>query len=355
VSTTATRRVIVLAPDFASRGGIEYVSRLTCRALSGLAVETGALVEARALFDGAPDDFTVPLVTTGGSRLRLGARLVRELGLKSADQTVLVMHLHFAPLMIPAVMAGARVVVWLHGIEADRPLSAPERWLIARAWRTVSVSAATAALWQQQNPRLAPAAVCHLGIPAMPACRSAADAAPRALIVGRLDASERYKGHDQLIDIWPDVARVVPGATLTIVGDGNDRCRLEERVRDAGLGQWIVFTGEVTDAALAALFEDSACYVMPSSREGFGLTYLEAMRARRPCIASPGAPEEIVVDGVTGVIVPASRRTQLTAAVVNLLSNRSERARMGDAGRERFEQRFTEAHFAERLRAILDA
>ena len=58
---------------------------------------------------------------------------------------------------------------------------------------------------------------------------------PTVLTVGRIAASERYKGHDAILDVWPDVLRRVPDAEYLIVGDGDDRPRLESRVREMGI------------------------------------------------------------------------------------------------------------------------
>src|SRR5262249_40242864 len=136
-----------------------------------------------------------------------------------------------------------------------------------------------------------------------------------ALIVSRLWSQERYKGHDWLIDIWPGVRRRVPDARLVAVGDGDDRPRLEGRVRTDGLGAAVRFTGKIDDEALAAVYRASAFYVMPSTNEGFGLTYLEAMRAGKPCVALHGAADEIVVDGETGFLLDVGDSGALVEAM----------------------------------------
>src|SRR5262249_4837227 len=63
------------------------------------------------------------------------------------------------------------------------------------------------------------------------------------LMVSRLSASERYKGHDQLIQVMPAVARSVPGAQLVVAGSGDDLERLKAQARDSGAGQAILFAG----------------------------------------------------------------------------------------------------------------
>src|SRR5260221_434552 len=109
-----------------------------------------------------------------------------------------------------------------------------------------------------------------------------AGAGGSAPMVGRMPRHERYKGHDWLIDVWPFVVPSVPDARLVVVGRGDDRARLEARVAAAGVGGAIRFAGRVSDEELAGLYRACAFFVMPSANEGFGLAYLEAMRAGKP-------------------------------------------------------------------------
>jgi glycosyltransferase involved in cell wall biosynthesis len=145
----------------------------------------------------------------------------------------------------------------------------------------------------------------------------------------------------------------VPGARLIAVGAGDDRARLEARAAAAKLDGAICFLGKVAGEDLAALYRASAFFVMPSTGEGFGLTYLEAMQAGRPCIAVHGAADEIIHDGVNGFLVQAGQSEALIDAVVRLFTDRKLRVRMGDAAAASVAQEFTAAHFARRFRTAL--
>jgi phosphatidylinositol alpha-1,6-mannosyltransferase len=164
-------------------------------------------------------------------------------------------------------------------------------------------------------------------------------------------AGERYKGHDLLITIWPRVAAEVPGARLMVVGDGDDRARLEARA--APLEGRVSFIGRVSDEALTALYQQCAFFVMPSRDEGFGLVFLEAMRAGKACIGSVGAAAEIIEDGVTGLVVDPGDPEQLLKAILRLFREPDARGRMGQAGAARVTAQFTEAHFKRRLLGLL--
>ena len=170
-----------------------------------------------------------------------------------------------------------------------------------------------------------------------------------ALIVGRMAADELYKGHDLLIDVWPRVLAAHPGAELYIVGDGTDRARLEAKAAATSLGRSITFTGRVEDDALARLYRECRFFVMPSRDEGFGLVFLEAMRAGKACIGGRGAAAEIIEHGETGIIVDPSNADEVRDAVTRLFDDDDASRRLGQAGESRYRTMFTGAHFRSRL------
>jgi phosphatidylinositol alpha-1,6-mannosyltransferase len=174
-----------------------------------------------------------------------------------------------------------------------------------------------------------------------------------ALMVSRLSSEDRYKGHDAVLRAWPAIRAQAPDAELVIVGDGDDRPRLERLARELGLDPAVRFAGRVSDAELAGWYAQSAFFLLPSALEGFGLVFLEAMRASKACVSGPGAPETIVEDGTTGYIVAADDADRLTEIVVRLFRDRTLRERLGANGRARFLHEFTAEHFAERLRALV--
>jgi phosphatidylinositol alpha-1,6-mannosyltransferase len=228
---------------------------------------------------------------------------------------------------------------------------------LSQAQNLVSVSNFTAERFKAANPRFfdREIKICHLGAPLIhtPARHSIREN-PFALIVGRLVSGDRYKGHDLLLELWPKLKMRVPWARLTIVGDGDDRPRLERKARDLRLENVVTFLGRVDDEALQALYRDCAFFLMPSSGEGFGVVFLEAMRAGKACVGGKGAPEEIIQDGVTGFIVPPRDPAALLEAMARLFGNLDLRDRMGQAGQVRFQRHFTECHFQQRFLSAVE-
>ncbi len=174
------------------------------------------------------------------------------------------------------------------------------------------------------------------------------------LIVGRMSRAERYKGHDELLVALARVLETEPAARLVVAGTGSDRQRLEAKASDLDIAEAVLFTGFVSEATLQRLYQRCTALVMPSRDEGFGLVYLEAMRAAKPCVAARGgAAEEIVVEGKTGLLVDYGDPDQLCSALVWLLAA-PEAAAMGSAGQERWRSHFSSEQFETRLTKRLE-
>ena len=197
-------------------------------------------------------------------------------------------------------------------------------------------------------------AIVHPAVPEMPPPASTTVPRGFALMVGRMSAEERYKGHDEVIAAWPAVKAAYPAACLVIAGDGTDRRRLEQKVTDAGLAADIQFVGRVSDEELGALYGAARFFVMPSRDEGFGLVYLEAMQLGVPCVASPGAASEIIDDGDDGLLVPAGDVTAIAAACVRMFTDAALCRRLGDAAAASIARRFAFSRFATELRAAIE-
>jgi phosphatidyl-myo-inositol dimannoside synthase len=176
------------------------------------------------------------------------------------------------------------------------------------------------------------------------------------LIVGRLSATERYKGHDQLIAVMPGLLKQIPDAQLVVAGTGDDAERLQTLARESGAGQAIFFPGFVTPQQLSSLYSRSRLFAMPSRGEGFGLVYLEAMRFSKPCIASSAdAGAEVVADGTTGIVVNPAVLEDLRKALSALLQDDALTSRLGKAGLERLDNQYRFHHYQARLQRKLQA
>jgi phosphatidyl-myo-inositol dimannoside synthase len=325
-------------------------------------VESRAAIDAHAVEVWSLDDHTRPagidrpstFRAARGGRLRFGWFGLTDGASSAADTVVVVMHLQLLPVALPLVLRGARLVTVLMGIEAWTPLNHLQKTVLGRAWKVIAISTHTAVRFRIANPWIGemPITVCHPAVPPTPRVAAAPFEGRFALIVGRMDARERYKGHDTLIELWPSVRRTIADAQLIVVGDGDDAARLRQKAADAC--DAITFLGRVDEPTLAALYRDATLFVMPSPDEGFGLVYLEAMRASTPCIAVHGAAEEIITNGYDGLIVDAGDDDELLAAIVHLFADTQARMRMGAAAARLINTQFDAAALRHRVCAALE-
>jgi len=261
---------------------------------------------------------------------------------------------------LPASLRSPYMVI-LYGIEVWRALPWDRRRALAGATVRLAISAHTVERARVWNPSLEGVDVLPLALEERPAAGDLdRELLARAgegylLVVGRLAASERYKGHDLLLESMPRLLTLRPEARLVVAGEGDDRPRLEAKAAGLGLAGRVLFTGFVSEATLGELYRRSAAFVMPSRGEGFGLVYLEAMRVAKACVAARGsAAEEIVEDGITGLLIDPDDPQALVKVLARLLAEPELSRRLGEAGLRRFREVFTPARFRARLWPFLD-
>jgi glycosyltransferase involved in cell wall biosynthesis len=190
--------------------------------------------------------------------------------------------------------------------------------------------------------------IVHYGISARDGVAPFAGSEPRLLCVGRLIP---VKGHLVLLRALAQARARVPGLVLELAGQGPLEPALKSYVRELGLSDAVRFLGFVSPVQTA--IENAAIVVVPSLGEGFGMVALEAMERSRPVIASAvGGLPEIVVDGETGLVVPPGDAEALAEAMVALASDLRRAAAMGEAGRRRAIESFTEDRSTSGIEAL---
>jgi glycosyltransferase involved in cell wall biosynthesis len=174
--------------------------------------------------------------------------------------------------------------------------------------------------------------------------------APVVLFAGRL-APQKAVG--DLIAALDVLQHVRPDLRALIVGDGPDREALEDLVNSFGLRLAVKFLGHRDD--VPRLLAASDLLVLPSLYEGLPNVVLEAMRFRKPVVATsaPGTTE-VVVDGETGLLVPMKAPTALARAIRTVIEDRDLARRMGEAGRARAEAEFRAETMVERFAGLYE-
>jgi len=164
----------------------------------------------------------------------------------------------------------------------------------------------------------------HHPLPDRPTILSVARQYPRKDTATLLQAAERLR-------------RAVPDLHLRIIGGGPELPRLLALSSELGLEDTVTFHGALPeDREVRTAFREAHLFALPSLQEGFGIVFLEAMAAGLPVVAArAGAAPEVISEGETGLLVPPGDPARLAAALLRLLHNPEEGARMGEAGKAR--------------------
>jgi len=158
-------------------------------------------------------------------------------------------------------------------------------------------------------------------------------------LVGCVARLVPQKGLHLLVEAAPTILERQPGTRFVLVGEGGLRAVLEERARAAGLAERFVFTGQRDDVPeLVASFD---VFALPSFFEGLCYAVIEAQAAGVPVVATAvgGIPEN-VVPGATGLLVPNGDAAALAAAILRLLDDRDEAARLAAEAQRRVLERY---------------
>ena len=358
----AHRIVLGVFTQLLGPGGIPYAGRQAAAVLTVWAREMGFVCRILGLNDpvGAHDlelagiDFVVEGFEGCKSRL-----FMQVLSVSPRVQLVYLGHCGLGPLGLKFWLLGTPYLIAGHGIEIWAPLGTLTKAALRGAAAITTPSVFTAEKVQQihsvKREKIylipwgvpsaldAPSTIPGPQLPTLPAGKN-------ILTVARLAASERYKGIDDVIRAMPALAREFPNLHYFVVGDGDDRFRLECLAADVAVANRVRFLGVRSDAEVASFYQACDAFVMPSRGEGFGLVYLEAMARGKPVVAAQeAATPEVVVDGETGILVDYGDVTGLASSISRILRDPSVGRKMGEAGRRRYQEHYTFKHFRDRF------
>ena len=155
--------------------------------------------------------------------------------------------------------------------------------------------------------------------------------AKRVVTIGRY---AYQKGYDLLLQAWAEVEKQYPDWTLDIYGQG-DQTIYRELMGDLGIdANRCHLNGPVED--VVKTYQDSAIFVLSSRFEGFGLVLVEAMACGLPVVSfdCPAGPDEIITDGVDGLLVPSGDVQALAEKLMALIADEDLRQRLGKQARQ---------------------
>jgi glycosyltransferase involved in cell wall biosynthesis len=359
------RRVLVLAPPLQAVGGIQNYTRILIAALQDVVGNDRVRIVSVQAEPETHNDGSVSL-SPGVKLCFLSSAFAAAISW--SPNLIICAHVGVAPVgrLIQKVK---RTPYWvtLYGIEVWGDLPPAKRNALQSAQRLISITRftldATIARQSLKEPRVL------ILPPTLPKARPSSEKPPITLqdiqrpivlTVGRIAASERYKGHDVMLPAWPAVLRRVPDAEYWIVGGGDDQARLESRAQELGIAASVRFKGAVSSEELDVCYDRCCVFAMPARTEldaraprgeGFGIVFLEAMARGKPVLGpSVGAPAEFIRSGEHGLLVDPTSAQAVADALIELLLDPARARRMGEAGREWVLREFSFEKFCERLR-----
>jgi phosphatidylinositol alpha-1,6-mannosyltransferase len=373
-STPPSTTVTGLFPELLGIGGVQESGRQSARALSEIARKRGWRLQILSFNDPPgehylPSDNQIPFRAFGRRKLSLAMFMIRTGIFSNGCDLHLMLAAHpnlaFPAWLMKVFSRSTRVIVMTHGVEVWTRLPSLKWNALSHADLILGPSADTVQkLIDVQG--LPPARIRKLAWPVSPkflsmaeasACLPLPQAFPRGriiLTVGRWAASERYKGLDDLIHATAILRGSLSSLHLVAVGQGDDLPRLQKVAMDAGVADRVHFLNCLSSEELAACYAHADVFAMPSSGEGFGLVFLEAMAFAKPVVgAACGGTTDLVEHGVNGLLVPPGNTQKLVAALDSLLGNESFSARLGRRGAQMVREKYTFENFERELEHIL--
>lgn len=365
------QRIVALFPELLGVGGIQEAGRLTAVALTQIALKHGWSTEFLSLNDARgpqtlpSNDTATPLEGFGRSKARFALSAMQKA--RGGTRIVLVAHPHLA---VPAAQMKfaaptVKMIVISHGIEAWSPLP----WFRRRAFLRSDIFLAPSRYTAEKivDAQGAPREkVRILAWPLSPNILRMAERPedlplpvnfPRGLIVlavGRLASCERYKGIDRLIRAVAQLHAKIPGLHLVVIGGGDDLARHVKLATDFGVAAQVRFFDNLSRNEIAACYSRADVFALPSTGEGFGLVFLEAMAFAKPLIgASAGGITDVVEEGENGLLVSPGDAEQLATTLGRLLANERLRIQLGERGAKIVRSRYRFEEFRAKLEAVL--
>jgi phosphatidylinositol alpha-1,6-mannosyltransferase len=368
--TSSTKRIIGLFPDLLGVGGIQTAGRLTAAALDEIAHRHNWHTDFLSLNDSPGrrllrvDRREIELRGFGRAKTRF---VLSGMADARAGGVVVALHPNLAlpARWIQRIAPSVRTMVICHGVEVWKPLPRLRRRALVAANVVLAPSSDTIrklisvqGVPQEKIRRLPwPVDPSFLAMADDRGTLAALPDFPRGrivLTVGRWAASERYKGVDLLIGAIAQLRATHPDLHLAAVGSGDDLPRLRALAGNLGVSEVIHFFENLSRPEIAACYSRADLFALPSTAEGFGLVFLEAMTFSKAVIGvASGGTTDLIEDGVNGLLVPPNDPERLTQALDRLLRDEALCAELGRRGAKIVRQEFQFSTFRAELERIL--
>jgi glycosyltransferase involved in cell wall biosynthesis len=356
------RILAIVAEAYGRSGGIAQFNR---NLIDALAARDDVELRVLGLFGSATPEaprrvtFAVP---APGNKIGFALEVVRRSALWRPD-LILNGTVGFGPLALAAKgLARAKLWTTSHGVDVWQPGARLDNAGLRRSELVTTVSEYTRSRLREWSG--IPADRVRLLHNTIDLHRFTPGRPPRELVerygvagekvlltVGRLSVHERYKGQDRVIGVLGELRRSAGPVRYIVAGSGDDRPRLERLAREKQVSDLVTFAGFVPDEEIQDHYRLADVFVMPSTGEGFGIVFLEAMACGCPVIAGnrDGSVDALAHGELGRLVDPDSPEELLRALRATLAEERHhDRAIPGL-------ERFAVPRFRERVDELIDA
>ncbi|MEM1440972.1 MAG: glycosyltransferase family 4 protein [Verrucomicrobiota bacterium] len=360
------RSPVVLVPElFRNTGGVQRYSLRFVEALDRIRGYPVDVISHNDTIDLAPDRFLKDRRFIGCGASRSWNRKWNLLfALRSARKSLAILSTHPNPTPLLALtkrFTGVPFVSVAHGIDAWIP-SRALRFGMSRADLLLPVSRYTSAHIESALPHHCPPIQV---VPNMVEEETFFPDTPSTLwrqrlglakddyvilTVCRLDATEKGKGYDLILESIPHLIKRNPRVHWVMGGRGNDLERLRRKADELEVSRHCHFPGFIEENELPDLYRSSDLFVLPSRKEGFGIVFLEAAASGLPVIAgNEDGAVDALADGALGSLINPRSRESVSAAILEQMQTSPRPGReqhrecIARFGRNAFEQQLREA------------
>jgi glycosyltransferase involved in cell wall biosynthesis len=160
------------------------------------------------------------------------------------------------------------------------------------------------------------------------------------LCIGTIARFDPIKNHKMMLESFKIVIESGVDAKLIIVGDGEERTNIEDKIKALALEEKVILTGYVSKPQNLLAMMD--IYLLSSLSEGTSMTLLEAMSFGKPCVVThAGGNPEIIENEQVGLVTPNNDASAFAQAIIALAQNKELAVRYGIEAKKRFEDSFS--------------
>lgn len=326
-------RILLLTTDaYGGHGGIALYNRDIVEALAAIpeVVEIVVIPRNQPLpSEKIPDNVTFVSHAVGGKVSYIKAALKYS---KRNYDLVICGHINLLPLAVLLnIWLKAPLALMVYGIDVwQRPYRLANQWLayVDSIWSISSITLKRMNTWAKltKTPCVILPNAIHLDryglAPKSTKLLDKYQLKGRVLMtLARLPSAERYKGVDEILEIMGDLLKEYPDLMYLVVGDGDDRPRLEAKVKALQLEGKVVFSGFIPEAEKADHFRLADVFAMPGRGEGFGFVFLEAIACGVPVVGSRvDGSREALLNGQLGELVDPTNHDSIITGIKRALA-----------------------------------